>query len=220
MWGCGGAAVAARPAQAGAQEDVRAGAPHEHGARHVPGPRWAWLSRRARPRHSWRWARCVRHVLIFTDPSSTYQYVSDRRYVYLSAGDAWRRRPYLPMTHMEALGRLISKPGSPSSEVSWFFMVTDRTFVDVRALLHALRGLDPSRKGYWPSQLTHKEAFGPRLRRPEHRRAAVCRVAEAHCRIAECPTKSPAVRSTCSTQNWATASSISVPRPGATGFRE
>ena len=48
------------------------------------------------------WARCMRHVLVFTDPSTNLSgYVSERRYVYISAGDAWRRRPYLPMTHLE-----------------------------------------------------------------------------------------------------------------------
>ena len=46
------------------------------------------------------WARCVKHVLVFTDPSvNVSSYLSDRRFVYLAAGDAWRRRPYLPMTH-------------------------------------------------------------------------------------------------------------------------
>ena len=109
------------------------------------------------------WARCVQHVLIFTDPSVNISaYVSDRRHVYLSAGDAWRRRPYLPMTHVEALGRLISKPGSPAAKVPWFFMVTDRTFVDVRALLAAIGPLDPARKAYHGqvANATHKEAFG------------------------------------------------------------
>ena len=85
------------------------------------------------------WARCVKHVFVFTDPSVNISgYTSERRFVYLSAGDAWRRRPYLPMTHMEAVGRLLSRPNSPASKVGWFFLVTDRTFVDVHALLRHL----------------------------------------------------------------------------------
>jgi hypothetical protein len=108
------------------------------------------------------WARCVRHVLVFTDPSVNISgYVSERRFVYLSAGDAWRRRPYLPMTHMEALGRLLTRAGSPAAKVAWFFLVTDRTFVDVRALLRLLPPLNASRKGYYGAiaDTAHKEAL-------------------------------------------------------------
>lgn len=37
------------------------------------------------------WARCVRHVLVFTDPSVNLSgYADSRRFVYSSAGDAWR----------------------------------------------------------------------------------------------------------------------------------
>ena len=109
------------------------------------------------------WARCVRHVFVFTDPSVNISgYTSERRYVYLSAGDAWRRRPYLPMTHMEAVGRLLTRTNSPASKVGWFFLVTDRTFVDVRALLGLLPALDASKKGYFGTiaDSAHKEAFG------------------------------------------------------------
>jgi len=39
------------------------------------------------------WARCVAHVLVFTDPSlDVGEYLSAHRTVYLLAGDAWRRR--------------------------------------------------------------------------------------------------------------------------------
>ena len=109
------------------------------------------------------WARCVKHVFVFTDPSVNISgYTSARRFVYLSAGDAWRRRPYLPMTHMEAVGRLLSRPNSPASKVGWFFLVTDRTFVDVHALLRLLPDLDASKKGYFGAlaDSAHKEAFG------------------------------------------------------------
>ena len=111
------------------------------------------------------WARCVRHVLVFTDPSVNLSgYASEGRFVYVSAGDAWRRRPFLPLTHMEALGRLINRPGSPAANVAWYFLVTDRTFVDVRALLSIMHTLDPNLKGYGyyghTANSSHKEAFG------------------------------------------------------------
>ena len=65
------------------------------------------------------------------------------------------------MTHMEALGRLLTRPNSPAASVSWFFLVTDRTFVDVRALLRLLPPLDPARKGYFGAiaDTAHKEAL-------------------------------------------------------------
>ncbi|KAL1507551.1 hypothetical protein AB1Y20_007171 [Prymnesium parvum] len=109
------------------------------------------------------WARCVAHVLVFTDPSlNISDYFSPRRYVYLSAGDAWRRRPYLPMSHFDSLAKLIWGRGSPASNVSWFLLVSDRTFVNVAALLDVLPSLDPSDKGYYGqvANATHKEAFG------------------------------------------------------------
>ena len=107
------------------------------------------------------WARCVKHVLVFTDPSANISgYPSPRRHVYLSAGDAWKRRPYLPMTHMDTVGRIMGR--REASGVQWFFMVTDRTFVDVRALLRLLPPLDPTAKGYYGqvANMAHKEAFG------------------------------------------------------------
>ena len=109
------------------------------------------------------WARCAKHVLVFTDPSVNISgYASERRYVYLSAGDAWRKRPYLPMTHMDTVGRILARPGTPAAHVKWFFLVTDRTFVDVRALLRLLPPLDAATKGYYGAiaNAAHKEAFG------------------------------------------------------------
>ena len=66
------------------------------------------------------------------------------------------------MTHMEALGRLLTRPNSPAANVGWFFLVTDRTFVDVNALLRLLPPLDSSRKAYYGAiaDTAHKEAFG------------------------------------------------------------
>lgn len=111
------------------------------------------------------WARCVAHVLVFTDPSVNMNfsdYFSPHRHVYISAGDAWRRRPYLPMSHMDTLGKLIWGRNSPAANVSWVFLVSDRTFVNVGALLDVLPSLDSSAKGYYGqvANSTHKESFG------------------------------------------------------------
>jgi hypothetical protein len=110
------------------------------------------------------WARCVAHVLVFTDPSlDVAEYLSPYRSVYLLAGDAWRRRPFLPMSHMDALHRLLARPNSPATpSLSWYFLVSDRTFVDVRALLRAVSKLKTSTKGYYGqvAEASHKESFG------------------------------------------------------------
>ena len=100
------------------------------------------------------WARCVCHVLVFTDPSvdvsecaarfgrnsvairrhsaqfmrnrrailgrvlhAARRYLSEHRFVYLAAGDAWKKRPYLPMSHMDAVGKIINRPHSPAAAV-------------------------------------------------------------------------------------------------------
>ena len=110
------------------------------------------------------WARCVRHVLVFTDPSlDVREYLSPYRSVYLLAGDAWRRRPYLPMSHMEALHRLLNRPNSANPlSFNWFFMVSDRTFVNVPQLLRVTNQLETSSKGYYGqvAEASHKESFG------------------------------------------------------------
>ena len=107
------------------------------------------------------WARCVKHTFVFTDPAANISgYASPRRFVYLSTGDAWRQRPYLPMTHMATVARIMAR--KETAKVQWFMMVTDRTFVDVRALLRLLPPLDPTSKGYYGqiANMGHKEAFG------------------------------------------------------------
>jgi len=109
------------------------------------------------------WARCVCHVLIFTDPSvDIHEYISPYRFVYLAAGDVWRRRPYLPMTHMEGLSRLATRTHSPAANVSWFFLVSDRSFVNVGALLETLGTLDETQDSYFGkvANATAKESFG------------------------------------------------------------
>merc|ERR1740117_1728612 len=96
------------------------------------------------------WARCVCHLLIFTDPSvDVTDYLSSYRFVYLVAGDAWRKRPYLPMSHMDDVWKLLTRPHTPTANVSWFFLVSDRTFVNVPVLLRTLQQLDPTAKGYY-----------------------------------------------------------------------
>ena len=109
------------------------------------------------------WAKCVQHTLVFTEPMVNLSaYSSNRKFVYLSAGDAWRRRSYLPMSHMDTLGKLIWGKNSPANNVSWFVLVSDRTFVNPRELVRKLEPLDPTRKGYYGqvANTTHKEAFG------------------------------------------------------------
>lgn len=110
------------------------------------------------------WARCVAHVLVFTDPSlDVGEYLSPYRSVYLLAGDAWRRRPFLPMSHMDALHRLFMRPNSPAMlSVRWYFLVSDRTFVNVRALLRTVSKLKTTSKGYYGqvAEASHKESFG------------------------------------------------------------
>ena len=69
-------------------------------------------------------------MLILTDPSvNVAEYVSPYRFVYLASGDAWKRRPYLPMTHMDALWRMLNRP--PSNFVKWVCILNDQTFVNV-----------------------------------------------------------------------------------------
>ena len=71
------------------------------------------------------WARCLSHVLIFTDPSvDVSDYVSSYRFIYLIAGEAWRKRPYLPFSHMDDVHKLLTKPRSPAYNVSWFFLLS------------------------------------------------------------------------------------------------
>lgn len=110
------------------------------------------------------WARCVCHVMVFTDPSvDVSDYVSPHRFVYLTSGDAWRRRPYLPMSHMDVLGRILARQQqSPAGEVKWFFLVSDRTFVHVPRLLARVASLSPERKGYFGqvAEAQRKESFG------------------------------------------------------------
>ena len=109
------------------------------------------------------WARCVTHVTVFTDPSvDVAGYISPYRFVYLAAGDAWKKRPYLPMSHMDTLGRILSRQHSPASGVEWFFLVSDRTFVNVPRLLELVRGLPTDKKGYYGqvANATRKESFG------------------------------------------------------------
>jgi len=123
----------------------------------------------------------VRHVLVLTDAANLSSYADDdrgkhqgrgyegvRRYdaagrtLWLAAGDTWRARPYLPMTFFLLLGRLMARQGSPFAKAGWFFLATDRTYVDVAALLARVALLDPSTKGYYGrmANTTHKESFG------------------------------------------------------------
>ena len=88
------------------------------------------------------WARCVCHVMVLTDPSvDIAEYISPHRFVHIVSGDAWLRRPYLPMTHMDAIGKALKRPQSPAADVQWFFLVSDRSFVHVPRLLALARAL-------------------------------------------------------------------------------
>ena len=96
------------------------------------------------------WARCLCHVAVLTDPSvDIAEYISPHRFVYLLSGDAWRKRPYLPMTHMDALGKMLTRPLSPAAGVQWFFLVSDRSFVHVPRLLARVQTLPTGSKGYY-----------------------------------------------------------------------
>ena len=96
------------------------------------------------------WARCVCHVMVLTDPSvDIAEYISPHRFVHIVSGDAWLRRPYLPMTHMDAIGKALKRPQSPAADVQWFFLVSDRSFVHVPRLLARVATLPTGRKGYY-----------------------------------------------------------------------
>ena len=57
-----------------------------------------------------------------TRAPSNYRY----RSVYLLAGDAWRRRPYLPMSHMDALHRTITRTNTAAASISWCTPVSNK----------------------------------------------------------------------------------------------
>ena len=96
------------------------------------------------------WARCVCHVMVLTDPSvDIAEYISPHRFVYILSGDAWSKRPYLPMTHMDSLGKTLRRPLSPAADVQWFFLVSDRSFVHVPRLLARVATLPTEVKGYY-----------------------------------------------------------------------
>ena len=77
------------------------------------------------------------------------RYISPHRFVHIVSGDAWLRRPYLPMTHMDAIGKALKRPQSPAADVQWFFLVSDRSFVHVPRLLARVATLPTGRKGYY-----------------------------------------------------------------------
>ena len=109
------------------------------------------------------WARCVCHVMVLTDPSvDIAEYISPHRFVYIVSGDAWRKRPYLPMTHMDSLGKTLTRPQSPAADVQWFFLVSDRSFVHVPRLLARVATLPTDSKGYYGqvASAAMKESFG------------------------------------------------------------
>ena len=93
---------------------------------------------------------------------AAHRYLSEHRFVYLAAGDAWKKRPYLPMSHMDAVGKIINRPHSPAAAVQWFFLVSDRTFVNVPQLLRLLGTLHSGYLSYFGqvASATHKESFG------------------------------------------------------------
>ena len=66
------------------------------------------------------------------------------------------------MSHMDALHRTITRPHSTAANLSWYFLVSDRTFVDVRPLLRTVAALRPSAKAYYGAiaESSHKESFG------------------------------------------------------------
>jgi len=53
------------------------------------------------------------------------------------------------MSHMDALHRTLTRPNSEASKLSWFFLVSDLTFIDVRALLRSVSALPKTSKGYY-----------------------------------------------------------------------
>ena len=55
-----------------------------------------------------------------------------------------------------------ARPHSTAANLSWYFLVSDRTFVDVRPLLRTVAALRPSAKAYYGAiaESSHKESFG------------------------------------------------------------
>ena len=134
------------------------------------------------------WARCVRHVLVFTDPSVNLSgYASEGRFVYVSAGDAWLRcvaSTAVSATDTHGGARPADQSARFTGGKCCLVLFSDRSHLcgsarsaerrayprprrgpgTMRVVLNSSSTLDPNLKGYGyygqTANSTHKEAFG------------------------------------------------------------